>query len=338
MEGEGGLMRVLIDNRWDADTGIGKLYREVMARMPAHISPAFVQSRMGLGNLLTPWMLAREIGQQRRADVFYSPSFMPPLHSPIPVVFTIHDLMHLFYYTPWHRLYYRQVIARLAAKADRVITVSHFSKGQLVDLLGIDERSITVVYNGVDDRYRMNKDAYENNEPYFLYVGNRRKNKNLPAMLEAFARAAIPRDFQFFLTGAGDRETLALIERLGIGKRVRFLGHVPEERLPALYRGAQATLFVSLMEGFGLPVIESMAAGTPVLTSTAGPLPEVAGDAALCVDPHDVAAISGGIEVLANDSGRHQQLRQAGLSRAAQFTWDNTAAQTWAVITEAPSR
>ncbi len=330
-------MRVLIDNRWDGDTGIGKLYREVMARAPGPISPVFVQSRMGLGNLLTPLMLAREISRHD-ADVFYSPSFMPPLYSRMPVVFTIHDLMHLFYYTRWHRVYYLQVIARLAAKADQVITVSQFSKGQLVDLLGIDEQSITVVYNGVDDRYRTNKDTYESEAPYFLYVGNRRKNKNLPAMLTAFARAAIPREYLFFLTGNRDDETMALIARLGIGKRVRFLGYVPEERLPALYRGAHATLFVSLMEGFGLPVIESMAAGTPVLTSTAGPLPEVAGDAALCVDPRDVEAITDGIGVLATDSGRHQRLREAGLSRAAHFTWHNTAAQTWEVITKSGRR
>lgn len=326
-------MRVLIDDRWDADTGIGKLYREVLARVPADVSPMFVRSRMGLGNLLTPLMLTREISRQD-ADVFYSPSFMPPLYSRIPVVFTIHDLMHLFYYTRWHRVYYRQVIARLASKADQIITVSAFSKGQLVDLLGIDERLITVVYNGVDDRYRANGDAYESDMPYFLYVGNRRKNKNLPAMLTAFARAAIPSDFLFFLTGYSDADTAAWVERLGIGNRVRFLGHVVEERLPALYRGAHATLFVSLMEGFGLPIIESMASGTPVLTSTAGPLPEVAGDAALCVDPNHVEAITNGIEVLVSDSDRHQRLREAGLIRSAQFTWDRTAARTWEIITD----
>ena len=327
-------MRVLIDNRWDGDTGIGRLYREVMARMPAYISPTFVQSRMGLGNLLTPLMLAREIGRHD-ADVFYSPSFMPPLYSRMPVVFTIHDLMHLFYYTKWHRVYYRQVIARLAAKADQIITVSQFSKGQLVDLLGIDERLITVVYNGVDDRYRTTADsvAYQSDAPYFLYVGNRRKNKNLPAMLTAFARAAIPQDFLFFLTGYSDGDTAALVGQLGIGNRVRFLGHIPEDELPALYRGAYATLFVSLMEGFGLPVIESMAAGTPVLTSTAGPLPEVAGGAALCVDPNDVDAIANGMETLIADSDGHQRLKEAGIRRSAQFTWADTATRTWEVIT-----
>lgn len=326
-------MRVLIDSRWDADTGIGKLYREVMAGIPEGVSPAFVQSRMGLGNLMTPLMLAREAGRQD-ADVFYSPSFMPPLYSRMPVVFTIHDLMHLFYYTRWHRAYYRQVIARLAARAARIITVSAFSKEQLVDLLGIDERLITVIYNGVDDRYRTDAGSavYQSEEPYFLYAGNRRKNKNLPAMLTAFARAALPQEFRFFLTGDSDAATSALAGQLGIGNRVRFLGHVAEDALPALYRGAHATLFVSLMEGFGLPVIESMAAGTPVLTSTAGPLPEVAGDAALCVDPYDVAAIADGMEQLVTDTGLYQRLREAGLRRSARFTWADTAARTWKVI------
>lgn len=325
-------MRVLIDNRWDGDTGIGKLYREVMARMPAEISPSFVQSRLALGNLLTPLMLAREI-RRCDADVFYSPSFMPPLYSRIPFVFTIHDLMHLFYYTPWHRLYYQQVIARLATRAKQIITVSDFSKGQLVDLLGIDERLITVVYNGVDDRYRENTDVFQWEVPYFLYVGNRRKNKNLPAMLTAFARASIPSDFMFFLSGHMDEDLSVLIGQLGISRRVRFLGRIPEENLPALYKGAYATFFVSLMEGFGLPIIESMATGTPVLTSTAGPLPEVAGDAALCVDPRNEDAIAAGIETLVNDRTRYDTLKNKGLVRAAQFTWDNTAAKTWNVIT-----
>ncbi|MFC3199362.1 glycosyltransferase family 4 protein [Parapedobacter deserti] len=326
-------VRVLIDSRWDGDTGIGKLYREVIARRPAGVLPSFIRSRTALGSMLTPVMLAREISRAE-ADVFYSPSFMPPLYSRIPFVFTIHDLMHLFYYTPAHRLYYQHVIARLAARAKQVITVSQFSKGQLVELLGIDEQRITVVYNGVDNAYRENTEVFETERPYFLYIGNRRKNKNVPAMLAAFARAAIPEDFMFFLSGSADGELSALIAQLGIINRVRFLGFVPEEMLPALYKGAYATLFVSLMEGFGLPVIESMASGTPVLTSAESSLPEISGGAALCVDPHDIASITAGIETLVNDGDRYRLLRTGGLERAALFTWDETASKTWSVITE----
>jgi len=323
--------RVLIDGRWDGGTGIGKLYREVMARIPSDVSPAFIGSRMGLGNLFSPLMLAREIGRMP-AHVFYSPSFMPPLHSRIPYVFTIHDLMHLFYYTPMHRIYYKTVIARLANRAKQVITVSEYSKRQLIDLLGIDEPRITVIYNGVDETYRRNTSAYPSERPYFFYIGNRRKNKNVPAMLKAFARASIPQEFMFWLSGNADSELTALITQLGIEKRVRFLGFLPESELPAYYKGAHATLFVSLMEGFGIPVIESMASGTPVLTSTAGPLPEVAGGAALCVDPNSIDAIAHGVEVLVYDRVQYEELKQQGTQRAALYSWEKTANQTWNVI------
>lgn len=324
-------VRVLIDSRWDGDTGIGKLYREVMARMPAGVSPAYVQNQLGLGNLLTPLMLAREISRAD-ADVFYSPSFMPPLYSRIPFVFTIHDLMHLFYYTSLHRLYYKQVIARLAARAKKVITVSHFSKHQLVELLGIDEQRIAVVYNGVDVRYQENTRSFPSERPYFLYVGNRRKNKNIPNMLSAFAQARIPQEFMFYLSGHPDGELAAHIDRLGIGGRVRFLGFVAEEDMPALYKGAFATLFVSLMEGFGLPVIESMASGTPVITSSVSALPEVAGEAGICVDPTAPDAIAVAMEELVADTARYDALRHQGIQRAAQFSWDKTAAETWSIL------
>ncbi len=325
------MTRVLIDNRWDGDTGIGKLYREVMARIPAHVTPTFVQSQMGLGSMLTPLMLAREIGKAD-AEVFYSPSFMPPLYSRIPFLFTIHDLMHLFYYTKWHRLYYQQVIARLAVNAKQIITVSHYSKEQLVALLDIDESLITVIYNGVDDAYRQNTEEYQAERPYFFYIGNRRKNKNIPALLTAFARANIPDDFMFFLSGHADENLAVLIEQLNIGSRIQFLGVIPENVLPTFYKGAYATLFVSLMEGCGLPILESMASGTPVITSSAGAMPEIAGGAALCVDPGDVEAIANGIEMLVNDSELYDSLKERGKLRATQFTWEHTAMQTWNLI------
>lgn len=324
-------MRVLIDKRWNGDTGIGKVYREVMSRKPSHVVSFFVQGQLGLGNMFTPLMLAKEIGKAD-ADVFYSPSFMPPLYTRIPVVFTIHDLMHMFYYTKWHRLYYKQVIAKLAAKAKQIITVSHFTKYQLIDILGIDEQLISVIYNGVDESFQQNTRIYTHERPYFFYPGNQRKNKNIPAMLTAFARAAIPSDFMFLLTGKPHADLSAYIKHLGIADKVRFLGHVAEDELPALYKGAYATLYVSLMEGFGLPVIESMASGTPVLTSSISALPEVSGGAALCVDPLDIEAIANGIEQLVEDRTLYQQYIGLGYNRAGQFSWDTTAKKTWETI------
>jgi glycosyltransferase involved in cell wall biosynthesis len=322
---------VLVDSRWDGDTGIGRMYREIINRIPPGLQMSEVRQPMSLGNLLSPLMLAREISRST-ADVFYSPSFMPPLYAKIPFVFTIHDLMHLFYYSRLHAIYYKQVIARCAAGAKSIITVSDFSKGQLVNLLGIKEELIQVVYNGISTSFFTNNETSSTARPYFLYVGNRRTNKNLPAMLRAFALANIPHEFEFALSGNPDAAIQQLLIELKIEKRVRFLGFISESDLPKIYKGAYATLFVSLMEGFGLPVLESMASGTPVLTSSESSLPEIAGDAALCVDPQSVEAIRSGIEKLVSNSTFYTELQSKGIRRASEFSWESSARKTWEII------
>lgn len=323
--------KILIDNRWAGDTGIGRLCKEVVKHMPDEVAGSYVSSHMGLGNPFSPLMLAREI-RKAKPDVFYSPSFMPPLFSKAPFIFTVHDLMHLFYYSKFHRIYYQQFIARLAKKARTIITVSEFSKRQMSDLLNVDPSLIKVIYNGVDQGFFLNAEKQPCERPYFLYVGNRRRNKNIPAMLVAFAQADIPKEFIFVLTGNPDPNLIVLISKLRITNRVRFLGFVKEADLPKLYKGAYATLFVSLMEGFGLPLIESMASGTPVLTSSESSLPEIAGDAALCVDPYDVEAITAGINRLVNDGDLYKDLSEKGLWRAKDFSWQTTAKETWDTI------
>ncbi|WP_200980023.1 glycosyltransferase family 1 protein [Echinicola sp. 20G] len=323
--------KVLIDGRWAGDTGIGRLYKEVMEARPPEAACSWIKSNAGLGSLLSPAALGWET-LQSKADVFYSPSFMPPLFSRMPYIFTVHDLMHLFYYSPMHKIYYQQVIARLAKRAKQVITVSHFSKNQLIELLGIPEHLITVIYNGVDKHFLNNESTFSLSRPYFLYVGNRRTNKNIPAMLQAFAQAKIPDDFIFALSGKPDEELETLIQKLGIQKKVRFLGFIPEADLPKVYKGAYATLFTSLMEGFGIPVLESMASGTPVLTSSVSALPEIAGSAALCVDPLDQEAIKDGIETLVYDQSIYEDCVTMGKKRAQEFPWSATAQETWKLI------
>lgn len=325
------MKNVLIDNRWMGDTGIGRLCKEVINHTPDEVNSSFVSSNMGLGNLFSPLMLGNEI-RKHKPEIFYSPSFMPPVAFSTPYIFTVHDLMHLFYYTKMHRVYYQQVIAKLAKKAKAIITVSHYSKQQLVDLLGIREELISVIYNGVDPSFYQNREAHAIGRPYLLYVGNRRKNKNLAAMLVAFAQADIPKEFVFLLTGNPNPELVVLLSKLRISSRVRFLGFVEESELPKLYHGAYATMFVSLMEGFGLPVIESMASGTPVLTSSESSLPEVAGGAALCVNPYNVDAITSGINKLVSDQELYSELKEKGLRRAQDFSWKKTAQETWNTI------
>lgn len=325
------IKNVLIDNRWEGDTGIGRLCREIIKHTPAEVNSTFVTSKMGLGNLFSPLMLGNEI-RKARPEIFYSPSFMPPVAFSTPYIFTIHDLMHLFYYSKMHRMYYQQVIARLAKKAQKIITVSEFSKQQLVELLNIKSELIRVIYNGVDPSFALNHEKHEMGRPYLLYVGNRRKNKNLAAMLVAFAQAKIPKDFVFLLTGNPNPELIVLLSKLRITSRVRFLGFVKESELPKLYKGAYATMFVSLMEGFGLPVIESMASGTPVLTSSESALPEIADGAALCVNPYEVETITDGINRLVSEKELYNALVEKGLRRAQDFSWQVTAKQTWDTI------
>lgn len=323
--------KVLIDSRWSGDTGIGRLCKEVIKHAPQEADIQLISNKMGLGNMFAPIMLTNEI-RKSKPDIFYSPSFMPPFYCTTPFIFTVHDLMHLFYYTKMHRLYYKTVIATLAKRAKKIITVSHFSRQQLVELLGLPEELIRVIYNGVDTSFFQNSEKYQFDRPYFLYVGNRRVNKNIPTMLEAFARAKIPKDMIFLLTGNPDPELIVLIGKLRITSRVRFLGFVKEADLPKLYKGAYATLFVSLMEGFGLPTLESMASGTPVLISNEGALPEVAGDAALSVDPFAVDAVTAGIERLVDDRECYQAFVEKGYRRARSFSWAKTGRETWETI------
>ncbi len=325
--------KVLVDSNWDGDTGIGRLYREVMARKPDTVKSIPLDQYKNPAGLLAPIHLSQKI-RVSEADVFYSPTFIPPLYSKMPFVFTIHDLMHLFYYSRMHKEYYRWVIGPLAKKAKKIITVSEYSKSLLVNKLGIPSDLIRVIYNGVGENFLQNAREYAMDRPYFLYVGNRRNYKNIPAMLEAFAQADIPKDFIFALSGHPDPQLEALIHSLGIVARVRFLGMIPESELPAVYKGAHATMFVSKMEGFGLPVIESMASGTPVLTSSESSLPEIAGGAAVCVSPYEVKAIQQGIEMLVNDEKTYLFCVERGLSRARDFSWEKTAAQTWETILE----
>lgn len=325
--------KVLVDSNWEGDTGIGRLYREVMTRKPDIVQNVPLIQFKNPAGLLAPFHLSQRI-RDSEADVFYSPTFIPPLYSKMPFVFTIHDLMHLFFYSRMHKEYYRWVIGPLAKKAKKIITVSEYSKSLLVEKLGIPPDLIRVIYNGVGENFLQNQREYEMDRPYFLYVGNRRNYKNIPAMLEAFSQADIPQDFVFALSGHPDPEMDALIRSLGIETRVRFLGMIPEADLPAVYKGAHATLFVSKMEGFGLPVIESMASGTPVLTSSESSLPEIAGGAAVCVSPDEVWAIRQGIEMLVKDEKTYLSCVEKGLSRARDFSWEKTAAQTWETILE----
>jgi glycosyltransferase involved in cell wall biosynthesis len=267
----------------------------------------------------TAWYLGALPVTSRKDDVLHLPAHRGPLLSAAPLVLTVHDLAvirHPEAFNRWTRRYTRLLLPRLAKTATRVITVSEFTAHEAVELLGVDERRVRVIPHGVEDPFTPYGAAAGGE--YVLAVGTLEPRKNLPRVVVAAERAGI--DLRV-VGGAGWG-----------GVDVESGGFVGDEELARLYRGAAALVYPSLYEGFGLPVLEAMACGTPVVTSVGSAPAAVADGAAVLVDPFDVEAIADGIrEAL----GRRDELRAAGLQRASTFTWEAAAKATAEVYREA---
>jgi glycosyltransferase involved in cell wall biosynthesis len=257
-----------------------------------------------------------------------------PLACPCPAVVTVHDLS--FEREPSlmglrERLIFRAVVPRAARLAARVIAVSELTKRDLIELYRIPEEKIVVIPNGVDPRFKA--DGPRTTGHYALVVGALQPRKDPATAIEALALLGNG-DLRLVFAGpdrGGRVEAERAAERTGLHGRVDFRGYVPQEELAALYRGAACLVFPSRYEGFGLPALEAMASGTPVVATTSGALPEVAGDAAILVDERDPVALAGGIERALVDRDR---LVRAGLERARLYTWAETARRTLAVYRE----
>ncbi|MBI2888042.1 MAG: glycosyltransferase family 4 protein [Chloroflexi bacterium] len=261
-------------------------------------------------------------------------------------VVTIHDAIafrHPEGY-PWlNNFLHRSYVPATLGHVDAVITVSQHARADLLRFLPATAGRIHVAPDGVSERFAPVPQAvaqqvasrYGCDGPFILSLGAQQARKNLPRLLEAFARLhhQLP---AYWLAIAGPslwaHEDLGdVVRRLGLGDAVRLLGYVPEEELPALYSAASLFVFPSLYEGFGLPVLEAMACGTPVVCSSASSLPEVAGDAALLVDPASVQDMAAAMAHVLTDPDLRAGMRAGGLARARQFTWQRTARETVAV-------
>lgn len=286
--------------------------------------------------LVQPWALRRS-----GADLVHGPAFVGPLFAPCPVIITIHDLSFIRFPTlfrPANRLYLT-VLTRLSARrARRLIAVSAHTAAEVTRLLGVPPERIDVVYHGVDAAFRpLPADAVAAfrqrrglPERFVLCVGTLEPRKNQTRLVEAFARI---HDSQVKLVLVGGKgwlydELFARVEALGLSKEVIFPGYVMNDELPLWYNAAIGLAYPSLYEGFGLPVLEAQACGTPVLTSNVSSLPEAAGNAALMVDPYDVEALAMGLKRLLTDEPLRHELRSAGLGHTRQFTWPHTAQET----------
>lgn len=285
-------------------------------------------------------------------DVLHSPDFIPPFYRRCPSVITVHDLsFYLFPETKTEEAlrYYRQT-ERAVNNAEGIIAVSETTRQDLQRVLGVPPGRVEVIYHGVDEQYHVMEDraavasfCRESGLPdsFMLWVGTLEPRKNLECLFQALAlacRRLPPEKQQLVVVGPmGWRfeQTRKLYERLGLKDRVIFFGPAGESDLALLYNAAWAFVFPSLYEGFGMPPLEAMACGTPVLASSTPALKEVLGEAALYFDPHQPPALSEFIVRLAEDAQLAGRLREVGLQRAQRFRWEDTARRTLEVYRKA---
>jgi glycosyltransferase involved in cell wall biosynthesis len=266
-----------------------------------------------------PLLLPR---RARGLDVLHCPSYRAPVGGPVPVVITLHDLAVFRFpraFGRWTRAYSRRRVPRAALAARLVLAVSEFTKREAIELLGLPEERVRVVPNGVEPVFRADGEAAAGD--YVLAVGTVEPRKNLPRLAEAAGRLGV----ELRVAGAPGWGDVPL-------DGVNLLGEVSDEELARLYRGARCLVYPSLYEGFGIPVLEAMACGTPVVTSDRPGTAETAGGAAVLVDPLEPEAIVAGIE---EADGRRDELRAAGLERARGFTWERAAGLTAEAYREA---
>jgi glycosyltransferase involved in cell wall biosynthesis len=284
-------------------------------------------------------------------DLLHSPAFIAPVKSPCPKVVTVHDITHLLYpshFASWWIRYLSLAMPRVLRSSSAIICGSEHSKRDIVNAYGLPSKNVHVVPYGVDHS-RFCPDAVLDEEwarsfglraGYVLHVGEFSQRKNIPVLLRAVDHLRSKGKWegrQLVLAGTaspgvlGAAEIQDVLRELDLGDSVIATGRVPDSHLPGLYRHAGVLVMPSLYEGFGFPVLESMAVGTPVVASNVSSLPEVAGDAAILISPQDVAAFANAIDDVLSNKVTADELRRKGYCRAREYSWERAAEETVAV-------
>ena len=301
--------------------------------------------------LWTQYRLSKEMFLNK-IDILFVPAHTLPVLRPrnLKTVVTIHDLGAQYlkeYHQFPHRLYLNKTTEYAIGNATEIITVSHSTEKEMIEDYKGDPGKITVIYEGYDrevyhfDRIKNATDENQNvltrykiDKPYLLFVGTIQPRKNIKRLIKAFSKID---NNELILVLAGKKgwmfeDIIQLPSKLGISDRVRFLDYVKGEDLPYLYYQAQVFVFPSLCEGFGIPLLEAMALGCPVVTANLSSMPEVVGEAGYLVDPYSVESIKKGIEEVINNKKRRKEMQKAGQIRAEEFSWEKAASETLKVF------
>jgi glycosyltransferase involved in cell wall biosynthesis len=279
-------------------------------------------------------------------DAFYSPDFvLPPLRKRTHALLTVHDLSFLRFpetFTPALRRYLERAVPRSIARADRILADSNATRDDLIQLLDVPPERIVTLYSGVSRRFSPQSEPEERHalqerygigeRPYILSVGTIQPRKNYARLIEACAPLAEEQQIELVLVGQPAWLAEPILAAAAERSCVKLPGFVDDADLPALYRQAEILAFPSLYEGFGLPALEAMACGTPVVASSTSSLPEVVGDAGLLVAPTDVPAWTAALRRLLDDESLRARLRAEGQAQATRFTWESAAERWWEIV------
>ncbi len=337
--------------RFTALTGNGPIPDEFptfpnLSLAPSHFPTGRAPVRIAWEQVVMP-LAATRLG----LDILFCPVNVRPLLSPCPTVITVHDLIFLRYpkaFHPLKRFYLTALTGWSARHAAHVIAVSEATRQDVISLLGVAPRRVTTVHNGVGTQFAPisaeKKAAFRKAQDIsgrsILYIGTLEPRKNVTILLEAFSRLIHNPDFaDVTLLIGGSKgwyydEIFATAERLGLsaGGRVRWLDRVPDDDLPLWYNIANVCAYPSLYEGFGLPALEAMACGIPVVASNTSALPEVVGTAGLLLDPNDARAWTNALTGVLGDADVASNMSEAGLKQASRFSWDRAAAETLSIL------
>ena len=370
-------MRIAIDARKLHDYGIGTYVRNLVRALARQdtddtyvllcprrdvdfvesLGPRFVALEESSANYSVREQISVPLSLWRgRVDLFHAPHYVVSPLTLCPFVVTIHDCIHLRFpqYLPNRvaPVYARTMMSSAARRARRVLTVSQASKQDILHFLKIPAEKIEVIYNGLDERLAKAPSAdevsrvqqrFQLTSPFVLYTGNIKPHKNVDRLIHAFSLLRKRGMTEAKLLIIGDEiskypNLRRLVHRYQLHQHVRFLGFVPDATLAVLYRLASVFVFPSLYEGFGLPPLEAMAAGAPVITSNVSSLPEVVGDAALLINPLDENAIADAMCRVLGDAALRTELVRRGHERVKAFSWERAAARTYQVYAELVGR